>query len=230
MSLSSALSIAMSGLTANQAALAIVSSNVANASTPGYVSQSVNQVEQGVGGLGTGVQVAGITRALDTYVQSQLRTETSGGGYADQISNVLTQLQNVYGTPGSQGTLETAFSNLTSAVQGLSANSGAYSAQSAVVTAAQNMAQQLNTTTQGIQALRTNVQQDIATSVTSANTAMAQIANLNTQLQGLTPSDPGAATLEDQRDTAISTLSQLMDVRCHDERQQPGFDLHQFRR
>ncbi len=213
MSLSSALSIAMSGLTANQAALAIVSSNVANASTPGYVSQSVNQVEQGVGGLGTGVRVAGITRALDTYVQNQLRTETSGGGYADQISKVLTQLQNVYGTPGSEGTLETAFSNLTSAVQGLSANSGAYSAQSAVVSAAQNMAQQLNTTTQGIQALRTNVQQDIVTSVTSANTAMAQIANLNTQLQGLTPSDPSAATLEDQRDTAISTLSQLMDVR-----------------
>jgi flagellar hook-associated protein 1 len=213
MSLSSALSIAMSGLNANQAALAIVSSNVANASTPGYVSQSVNQVEQGVGSLGTGVQVAGITRALDTYVQNQLRTETSGGGYADQMSNVLSQLQNVYGTPGSEGTLETAFSNLTSAVQGLSANSGAYSAQSAVVTAAQNMAQQLNTTTQGIQALRTNVQQDIGTSVTSANTAMAQIANLNTQLQGLTSSDPGAATLEDQRDTAISTLSQLMDIR-----------------
>jgi flagellar hook-associated protein 1 len=213
MSLSSALSIAMSGLNANQAALAIVSSNVANANTPGYVSQSVNQVEQVVGGLGTGVQVAGITRALDTYVQNQLRTETSGGGYADQISKVLTQLQTVYGTPGSEGTLETAFSNLTSAVQGLSANSGAYSAQSSVVTAAQNMAQQLNTTTQGIQALRTNVQQDIVTSVTSANTAMAQIANLNTQLQGLTPSDPGAATLEDQRDTAISTLSQLMDVR-----------------
>jgi len=178
MSLSSALSIAMSGLNANQAALSIVSSNIANASTPGYVSQSLNQVEQSSGGLGTGVQVDGITRALNTYVQSQLRTETSGGGYADQISNVLTQLQNVYGTPGGQGTLETAFSNLTTAVQGLSANSGTYSSQSAVVTAAQNMAQQLNATTQGIQALRTSVQQDIATSVTSANTAMGQIAVL----------------------------------------------------
>jgi len=213
MSLSSALSIAMSGLNANQAALAIVSSNVANASTPGYVSQSLNQVEQNSGGLGTGVQIAGISRALNTYVQSQLRTETSGGGYADQISNVLTQLQNVYGTPGGQGTLETGFSNLTSAVQGLSANSGSYSAQSAVITAAQNLAQQLNSTTQGIQALRSNVQQDISTSVSSANTAMAQIANLNTQLQGMNPSDPSTATLEDQRDTAINQLSQLMDVR-----------------
>src|SRR5271154_1380784 len=105
MSLSSALSIAMSGLTANQAGLAIVSSNIANSSTPGYVSESVNQAEAATGGLGTGVNVSGITRTLDTYVQNQLRTETSGGGYADQISNVVTQLQNVYGTPGGQGTL-----------------------------------------------------------------------------------------------------------------------------
>jgi flagellar hook-associated protein 1 FlgK len=213
MSLSSALSIAMSGLSANQAALSIVSSNVANANTPGYVSQTLNQVEANYGSAGTGVQIAGISRALNTYVQSQLRTETSGGGYADQISNILTQLQNIYGTPGGQGTLETAFSNLTSAVQGLSANSGAYSAQSAVVTAAQNMAQQLNSTTQGIQALRSNVQQDISTSISSANTAMSQIANLNTQLQGMSSTDPTAATLEDQRDTAVNTLSQLMDVR-----------------
>jgi len=213
MSLSSALSIAMSGLTATQAGLSIVSSNVANAGTPGYVSQSVNLNEYGTGGVGTGVQVTGITRALDTYVQSQLRTETSGDGYADQMSNVLQQLQTVYGTPGGQGTLETAFSNLTTAVQGLQTNSGTYSAQSAVVTAAQNMAQQLNSTTQGIQALRTNVQQDIATSVASANADMTQIANLNTQLQGLSPTDPSTATLEDQRDTAINQLAQLVDVR-----------------
>lgn len=203
----------MSGLTASQAGLSIVSSNVANASTSGYVSQSLNLNEYGTGGVGTGVQVAGITRALDTYVQSQLRTETSGDGYADQMSSVLQQLQTVYGTPGGQGTLETAFSNLTTAVQGLSANSGTYSAQSAVVTAAQNMAQQLNSTTQGIQVLRTNVQQDIATSVASANADMTQIANLNTQLQGLSPTDPSTSTLEDQRDTAINSLSQLMDVR-----------------
>ena len=114
----------------------------------------------------------------------KLRTETSGAGFADQISNVLTAIAECLWHPGSEGTLETAFSNLTSAVQGLSANSGAYSAQSSVMSAAQNMAQQLNSTTQGIQALRTSVQQDIVTSVASANAAIAQIANLNGQLRG----------------------------------------------
>ena len=45
MSLGSALATAMSGLRANQAALSIMSSNIANAQTPGYVSQSINQIE-----------------------------------------------------------------------------------------------------------------------------------------------------------------------------------------
>ena len=44
MGLSSALATAMSGLRANQAALSIISSNVANAQTPGYVTENPNQI------------------------------------------------------------------------------------------------------------------------------------------------------------------------------------------
>ena len=169
MGLSSALATAMSGLRANQAALSIVSSNIANAQTPGYVTQNVNQIELASGGAGSSVQVTGVNRQLDLYVQSQLRTETSGGAYADQMSNILGQLQSVYGTPGGQGTLETALSNFTSSLQAISTSSGSQSAQSVALSAAQTLAQQLNTTTQGIQSLRTNVNQDIGTSVSQAN-------------------------------------------------------------
>ena len=102
----------------------------------------------------------------------------------------------------------------TSSLQALSTSSGSQSAQSVALSAAQTLAQQLNTTTQGIQSLRTNVEQDIGTSVSQANAAMTTIASINTQLQGLSPTDPEAATLEDQRDNAINTLSQLMDVRA----------------
>ena len=44
MGLSQALSTAMSGLRATQASLALVSSNVANAETPGYTKKTLNQV------------------------------------------------------------------------------------------------------------------------------------------------------------------------------------------
>jgi flagellar hook-associated protein 1 FlgK len=203
----------MSGLRANQAALSIVSSNVANAQTPGYVTESVNQVEVATGDTGASVSVIGINRQLNQFVQSQLRSETSGGAYADQMANVLTQLQSVYATPGSAGSLENAFSNFTTAVQSLSTTSGSSSSQIGAASAAQALVQQLNATTQGIQTLRTNAEQDINISVGQANSAMTQIAKINTQLQGMSSTDPAAATLMDQRDAAINQLSQLMDVR-----------------
>src|SRR5450631_180190 len=213
MGLSSALSTAMSGLRANQAALSIVSSNIANAQTPGYITQRVNQVETTTGGTGSSVSVTGVSRELNQFIQTQLRSETAGGAYADQMASVLTQLQSVYGTPGDAGTLETAYSNFTTALQSLSTSSGSSSAQISAVTSAQSLAQQLNATTQGIQALRSNAEQDLNISVGQANAAMTQIAQLNTRLQGMSATDPTAATLMDQRDSAIDQLSQLMDIR-----------------
>ncbi len=213
MSLGSALAIAMSGLRATQAGLSIVSSNVANSQTPGYVSEGTNQVEVLSGNYGASVSVTGVNRALDQFVQTQLRTETSGGAYADQMASVLTQLQTFYGTPGQAGSLETAYSNFTTAVQALSTTSGSSSSQITAVTAAQNLAQQLNATSQGIQTLRTNAEQDLGISVSQANAAMTKIAQINTQLQGMNSTDPAAATLMDQRDQAVDQLSQLMDIR-----------------
>ena len=151
MGLSSSLATAMAGIRANQAALSIISSNVANANTPGYVDQNPNQIEVASGTTGSSVMVTGVNRQLDTFVQNQLRTETSGGAYADQISNILSQLQSVYGTPGGEGTLETSLSNFTTALQSLSNNPSDSSAQAVALSAAQTLAGQLNTTTQGIQ-------------------------------------------------------------------------------
>jgi flagellar hook-associated protein 1 len=213
MGLSSSLATAMAGIRANQAALSIISSNVANANTPGYVTQNPNQIEVASGTTGSSVMVTGVNRTLDLFVQNQLRTETSGGAYADQISNILSQLQSVYGTPGGEGTLETSLSNFTTALQSLSNNPGDSSAQSVALSAAQSLAGQLNTTTQGIQSLRSNVEQDIGNSATQANTDMSTIAQINTQLQGMSSNDPLAATLMDQRDNAINDLSKLVDIK-----------------
>jgi flagellar hook-associated protein 1 FlgK len=205
----------MAGLRTNQAALSIVSSNVANAQTPGYVTRTLDQIEVAGSSSDTGASVrdVGVSRQINLFLQSQLRTETSGGAYADQMSNVLGQLQSLYGTPGGTGTLETAYNNFTSSLQALSANSGASSARSLALATAQSLAQQLNTTTQGVQQLRSNAEQDIGASVIQANNDLAQIANLNSQLQSLPANDNTAATLMDQRDNAINDLSKLMDIR-----------------
>ena len=158
--------------------------------------------------------VTGVTRDLDQFIQGQLRNETGGAGYANQISNILGQLQSLYGTPGGTGTLETAFNNFTSAVQALQTNTTGLSAQTTALSTAQALAQQINSTSQGIQTLRSNVEQDIGNSVAQANTDLQQIAAINTKLQSLSSTDPAAASLEDQRDAAINDLSNLVDVKA----------------
>jgi len=212
MGLSQALSIAMSGLRATQASLALVSSNIANAETPGYTSKTVIQVAGQTGDYGSSVLLNGVNRQLDEYLQSQIRTETSGAAYADVRSTFLANLQTVYGNPDDTGTIEDAFNKFLTAVQGLSTSPDSQSARIGVVNAAQTMAQQLNATTQGIQNLRANAETGISDSVTTANNAMAQIAAINNQLQNSGQTDASTAALLDQRDQYVNQLSQLMDV------------------
>ena len=216
MSLSQALSIAMSGLRANQLALSLTSSNVANSDTPGYIRKTVNQIQTSSGSIGAGVSITGVNRELDLYLQQQIRTEQSGASYADLRSSILSSLQSIYGTPGGTGTLETAFNNLVTAVQGLSTSSDSQSARIGVLNAAQSLTQQLNSMSGGIQSLRSQAESGLNSAVNTANTAMQQIVNLNTQLQSGNTSDAAAAALKDQRDQYVDQLSQLMDIRVID--------------
>lgn len=203
----------MSGLRANQAALTLVSSNVANVETPGYVRKSVNQVQTTTGTGSAGVTVTGVNRELDVYVQKQVLTETSGASYASTLANALQRLQGIYGDPSSDTTLEAAFNQLTAALQALSTTSDSPAARTTAVNAAQSLAQMLNSASAGIQSLRADAESSIKSSVDAANNAMKQIATINNQLLGTTGDDAAAASLLDQRDQYVAQLSQLMDIR-----------------
>jgi flagellar hook-associated protein 1 len=212
MGLSQALSAALAGVNATQQALSVISGNVANANTAGYVDESISQLAVATAGQpGVSVDTTGINRNLNSLLQSQLWTESSGGSYADTTSQLYQQLQQVYGTPGLSSSFAGIFSNFTSAVQALSTSPSSYSAQTQVLTAAQALTQNLGAMTSTVQELRTQAEQGIATDVQTANTAIAQIAQINQQL-GSAPQDSATATLEDQRDQDISQLATLMNV------------------
>jgi flagellar hook-associated protein 1 FlgK len=213
MSLTQALTTSLAGLNATQAGLSLVAGNVANAQTPGYVRETAQLVASGTGTAGSSVRVAAVNRVLDEFVQSQLRTEQAGGGYADVRSNLFNQLQGVYGTPGSSSTLENAFNGFTSALQALTTSPDDRTAQIAVVNAAQALTQRLNATSSGIQSLRSEAEQAIGTDVSQANNALQQIANLNQRISAAPLNDSSTAALADQRDQYIDQLSRMMDIR-----------------
>jgi flagellar hook-associated protein 1 len=213
MSLIQALTTAMSGLNAAQTGLTITAGNVANASTPGYVTQTPDLVETSAGNVGTGVDVAGVNRTLDQLVQNQLWTETSGGSYADAAAQLYGQLQQIYGAPGGANAFDKVFNNFTAAMQALATSPASAAAQSGAASAAQQFAQSLNGMSSSVQGLRTQAEQGIAADVQQANAAMQQIAQINQELSANTAADSTTATLEDQRDQAITQLAQLMNIK-----------------
>jgi len=211
--LTQALVSALSGLQANQASIALVSSNVANADTPGYTRKTVENVAADANNTTVGVRIGEVRRAIDQYVQRQLRVENSGAYYADTRARFYSQIQDIYGQPGSSSTLESVYNKFTTALQALSTSPDDPAARSAVISAAQLLTQKLNQMSDAVQGLRGDAELGIDNAVTQANNAMSQIAAINQKLAGAASGSTEAVTLLDQRDYYIEQLSQLMDIR-----------------
>jgi flagellar hook-associated protein 1 FlgK len=213
MSLSQALATSVSGLRIAQSSLSLVASNVANAETPGYVRKTVAQVTTAAGANGVSVRIASINRELDQYVQRQLRAEVSGGSYATMRAGYYDRIQSIFGEPGADSTLETAFNNFTTSLQALSTSPDSATERTTALNMAQVLVQQLNSMSNSIQSLRSDAELGLSDAVERANNAMQQIASINRQLSGNNAKDAATATLMDQRDAYIDELSHLMDIR-----------------
>ncbi|NWG24097.1 MAG: flagellar hook-associated protein FlgK [Pseudorhodoplanes sp.] len=213
MSLSQALSTATAGLRVTQSGLALTAANVANAETPGYVRKTLNTVSTTGSGASLGVRVSEIARELDQYVQRQLRTELSGGTYANLRADYYARLQQILGEPGSDSALETVFSDFTASLQALSTSPESSSARTAALNAARVLTQQLNAMSAEIQSLRSDSELGLSEAVGQANYAMEQIADINRKIATASPADAATAALLDQRDYYIDQLAELMDIR-----------------
>lgn len=213
MSLTQSLSTALAGLRVTQAGLSVVSGNVANANTAGYIAKTLNQASVSSAGAGDSVRVESINRVLDMFVQAQLRTESSGGAFASQRAAFHQQLQQIYGQPGSTTTFDALFNDFATAAQALATSPDSASTRTGLLGAAQALAQQLNIMTNSVQTLRSQADLGISNDVLLANQALQKIASINRQLATGGADDNTASVLKDQRDQAIDQLAKLMDIR-----------------
>ena len=205
-----ALSTATAGLQAMQTAIGIVSQNVANAGTAGYVKRTVTTVSDGAGN--SGVAIGTINRTFDDAALKQLRLETSGAAYTSTKANILAQIDKLYGTPGDSTALDANLNAFTSALQGLASNPTVASARTTVVNAATILTQQIGGIASSIQDLRSGVEGRLSTETSDANGLLASIANLN--LKASSTSDASArASILDQRDQQITQLSSYLDIK-----------------
>ncbi|KQO73208.1 flagellar hook-associated protein FlgK [Methylobacterium sp. Leaf88] len=210
-----AINTASAGLKATQAAIGVVSQNIANVGTVGYTKRTLDTVSTGVGN--SGVSVGTIGRALDAASIRQLRMETSGAAYTGSLSAVRTQLDQLYGTPGAFTALDGVMNDFAQSLQALASDPTSAPARATVVTKAANLASTIGTIAQGVQDLRSATESQLGSDTAKASAYLASIAKLNTQITGTT--DEGArASLLDQRDQAVTGLSAFLDIQTVDQR------------
>ncbi|NPU12707.1 flagellar hook-associated protein FlgK [Bradyrhizobium sp. 83002] len=218
MSLDIARLVAFSGISTTELQISVASSNISNADTKGYTQKSANQIANVTAGVGTGVSITGISSNVDKLLLKSLIGANSELGAADTTNNYLTQLQQLFGSASSSGTsttgtsLANSLASLESALSSLASSPSSVSLQSAVVSALDDFASQLRSTSSGVQALRADADKDIASSIQSVNDDLQQIADLNVEIRKMAASGQSTADLEDERNTALQDLSSYMNV------------------
>lgn len=215
MGLSTSLNTAIGGLNAAQVGIGVVSQNVANAGTTGYVRRTVSTADS-LTGLTVGVQSTQVQRLLDKIVQHQLWQEASGAAYTSTRASSLSNLDKLYGAPGSATALDTIFNKFTGALQSLQNDPSSYSLRSQVIDNATQLARQLNTLSSGVQALRSQAETGIASAVGKVNDLLGALSKVNTRIVG-SPNDSATAALKDQRDLILSELSQYVDIKTTED-------------
>lgn len=211
MGLSASLSTALSGLRTTQAGLDLVANNVANASTPGYVAKSLATEQSATGG----VKVTEVKRQIDLYLQRQLRSESATNANAATKADYLDQLQSLLSAVDGDTSIDSLVSSLSSAFDALATSPDSRTMQGSAVQEAVLLAQALNDAANGVQDLRQNADDALASGVDVANEALTSIQDLSRKI--VASNDDGTrAALQDQRDQAINELAALMDVKVTD--------------
>jgi flagellar hook-associated protein 1 len=213
MTISGALSSALSGLTASARAAEIVASNVANAGTAGYARRVLETSARAIGGTGQGVQVDGVRREVDAAILADRRLAAAGAGGRDLLARFATGFEAIIGTPEDPQSLTARVAAFEQSLIAASARPDAEARLLAVRDTASALARQLGAGAAAVQDARMDADRDIATSVTRINAALADLADLNGRILSVSASGRDASALIDTRQKLIDSLAADLPVR-----------------
>jgi flagellar hook-associated protein 1 FlgK len=211
-SINVALGTAVSALQTTQAALSVTSNNIANANTVGYTRKTVNLQNVLIDGQGAGVKIGSITREVSEYLLRDARTQTTANGEASVRQEFFASMQNMFGTPDAASSMASTMTTLGNKMSALAVDPSSSNSQIDLVMAAQTLTRQMNDMSKQIQDLRYEADQQIAGSVAEINQLLQNISELNINISRNIALNQPAGDLQDQRDVAIASLAEKMDI------------------
>jgi flagellar hook-associated protein 1 FlgK len=212
---SNLINLGLSGLNAAQWGLTTTGQNISNASTPGYTIETPVYAETGgqytgSGFLPQGVSTVTVTRQYSQYLTTELNNAQSSGGSLSTYNTMISQLNNLVGSPTAG--IASAITSYFTGLQNVSNNASSLSTRQGAISGAQTLVNQINAAGQQYDAMRQSVNTQLSNTVSQINSYTQQIAQLNGQISQASTQGQPPNQLMDQRDQAVSNLSQLIGV------------------
>lgn len=215
MSVQLALTAALSGLRTTQQQAAMLSHNLANATTAGYVRRDLDLSAVTTAGRGAGVRVDAVARKVDELLIRDARFETSRYSGQEARASALADYALVLGQPQDEKSVSTQLSKLQQAFARLHDMPNDDAARNAVVSQAAALAGGLNRAAEAAQTVQDDARGRLQTSVDTVNTALQRISDLNGKIATLETRGGDAGDLRDQRDRLLDQVSQEIGIRTY---------------
>lgn len=210
------LSVGITGIRAAQMGMEATQHNIANANTPGYSRQYIQQSAgiprlTGAGYFGSGTNVDTVRRAYDKYLTQQVQAaQTNASESAAQLAK-LSQIDNMLGDPSSG--LAPALQDFFTGVQQVAANPTLVSARQSMLASSQTMVARFNALSERLGELYDGVNGEITSELSLINLYAAQIGDVNGQItraEAATNQPPN--DLLDMRDQLVAELNKHVKV------------------
>lgn len=216
-----ALEIALSGIDASQTGLDATSENLANASTPGYISQAADfaAIGGGPGPVGSGVEVQAVELNTNPALQLLMQTTAAQAGSASSLASILQTAEGVFSdfptTPTSASSssapsgngLQSALSALWSSFSTLANSPGNLASYSTVVGAAQTVVDTFHSMASNLASAAQGAQDQLANLVGQVNQQLGELANLNEAILEAGAAQGGTNALTEQQVALANQLA-----------------------
>ncbi len=216
MSITAIRSIATSALLASQVQMRVAASNIANADTEGYTRKTATQIATVTGSQNSGTSIAEISSTVDKFLLRDLIASTSDLASAKTLADFTDRLQSMFGTVSTNKQPSTSLADslmaIESALIALANTPESSTLATTALTTISTLVGQLRETSNGVQGLRADADQQISDGIDTINEALETIDSLNETIIIAKARGDSIADLEDERNQALKTLAGLIDV------------------
>jgi flagellar hook-associated protein 1 FlgK len=212
-SLFAQLDLGKRSLAAQQAGTSVAGHNIANIHNENFSRQRVQLDPQhpSRGRFGAGVDLKGVDRLTDRFLNQRLISEQSRGGTMDARVGALRRLENLMNESEGFG-LREALNQFWSSWGAVANNPEDQIFRTELTNAANTLARRMSTLGNDLQNLRQEFNGRLAERVNHVNELAQHIASLNEKVQQVDRGQGESNDLRDQREATLKELSKLVQI------------------